>query len=112
LEKVLEAVCALAENEEPKATPQLPVLIDVLNKPESGLERCRETLQSLKSNLESSRGQSRVSRLIWPLHEGDVRKALDYFANFQRLLESAMHIDHAYVRFLNFKMMLNVLTDA
>ena len=97
LEKVLDAVYKLAVDEEDKPTSHLPKLTDVLNDPQSGLERCRKTLQSLKTKLDPPPRRFDIRRLIWPLKEGDMNKDLEYLGKFQRNLEGAILIDQTYV---------------
>lgn len=97
LQKVLEEVSELVEDEEAKTTSRLPAMVQVLQD-SNGLSRCRVELETLKSKLEPKRGLSdRVKGLVWPLQESDVEKTLEHLRRFQDLLVSAMNVDQTCV---------------
>jgi hypothetical protein len=96
LQKVLDDVRELLEDEEGKASSHLPALIELLKSPD-GLPGCRSELESLKKTLEPKGPRTdRVQALIWPLKEGDVRKTLDHLARFQHLLSLTLNVDQTY----------------
>jgi hypothetical protein len=96
LQKVLDDVRELVEDEEGKASSHLPALIELLKSPD-GLPGCRSELESLKKTLEPKGPRTdRVQALIWPLKEGDVRKTLDHLARFQHLLNLTLNVDQTY----------------
>ena len=68
---MLEAACKLAE----------VGVTDVLDDPESGLDRCRKTL-SVKTKLDPPFERFGFRRLIWSLREGDMKKDLGYLDKF------------------------------
>lgn len=98
LQKVLEDVGELLEDEEAKPNSRLPALIQLLSNSE-GLDHCREELESLKAKLETNGGRrSHVTQaLIWPLKERDFKKTLDRLAQFQQSLTLTMNVDQTYV---------------
>jgi hypothetical protein len=97
LQKVLEDVRALAEEEESKASPRLPALIELFNQSHR-LLRCRAELDTLKATLETrGRRTDRMKALIWPFKEGEVKKTLDNLRQFQQLLSSTLSVDQVYV---------------
>lgn len=99
LKKVLEDVGQLVEDWG-EATPQLSAMVELLNGRE-GFARCRDELETLKAKLEPKSSRLQFAQMLaWPLKEGDVRKTLDYLAQFQRSLGLAMNVDQTYVSFI------------
>lgn len=96
LQKVLEDVCELVQDEEAKAASRLPTLFSLLEKP-GGLPHCRDELESLKAQLEPKVRRSTVTQLlVWPFKEGAIRQTLDNIAQFKELLVSALNVDQTY----------------
>ena len=94
LQKVLEDVQELAEDEERKGTMRLPGLIQ-LEKP-NGIPSCLSELKILQAKFEIKQGRSErtLQALMWPLKQGEVKKTLDYLQEFQQLLSSALNVDN------------------
>ncbi|KAF8483149.1 hypothetical protein JB92DRAFT_2676131, partial [Gautieria morchelliformis] len=86
LQKVLETVRRLVEDDETVAASRLPALNELLL-------RCSGDLQTLNASLERDLGRKgRIQALIWPLKESEVNKTLDKLGKFQDLLTTAMDI--------------------
>jgi hypothetical protein len=97
LQKVLETIRRLVEDDETAASSRLPALNELLL-------HCRGELERLKTALEDDLGRKgRIQALIWPLKESEVHNALEKLGKFQGLLTAAMDVDQAYVTPATFK---------
>ncbi|KAF8508663.1 hypothetical protein JB92DRAFT_3120727 [Gautieria morchelliformis] len=87
LQKVLETIRRLVEDDETAASSRLPALNELLL-------RCGGELESLNMTLERDLGRrGRMQALIWPLKESEVHKALDKLGKLQDLLTTSMDVD-------------------
>ncbi|KAF8527082.1 hypothetical protein JB92DRAFT_1002439 [Gautieria morchelliformis] len=87
LQKALENVRRLVEDDETAASSRLPALNEQLL-------RCGAELQSLNTKLESDlRRKGRMQAFKWPLKESEVHKTLDKLGELQELLTTAMDVD-------------------
>ncbi|KAF8465176.1 hypothetical protein JB92DRAFT_3136058 [Gautieria morchelliformis] len=87
LQKVLETVRRLVEDDETAASSRLPALNELLL-------RCGGELGSLNTTLERDLGRKgRMQALIWPLNESEVHQTLDKLGKLQDLLTTSMDID-------------------
>ncbi|KAF8490583.1 hypothetical protein JB92DRAFT_1305039 [Gautieria morchelliformis] len=87
LQKVLDSIRRLVEEDETAASSRLPALNEQLL-------RCRDELQSLNTALAKGLGgKGRMQALIWPLKESEVHKALGKLGKLQDLLTTAMDVD-------------------
>ncbi|KAF8490580.1 hypothetical protein JB92DRAFT_3008675 [Gautieria morchelliformis] len=87
LQKVLDSIRRLVEEDETAASSRLPSLNEQLL-------RCRDELQSLNTVLAKGLGgKGRMQALIWPLKESEVHKTLDKLGKLQDLLTTAMDVD-------------------
>ena len=98
LQKVLEDVQELVEDEQSKGTGRLPGLIEL--EKSNGLLRCLSELKGLQAKFETKQGRAdrTVQALMWPLKQGEVRKTLDYLGESQKVLSSALNVDNTYGR--------------
>jgi hypothetical protein len=97
LQKVLETIRRLVEDDETAASSQLPALNELLID-------CGDELKHLNTALENDlRRTGRMQALIWPLKESEVHKALEKLGKLQGLLTVAMDVDQAYVTSATFK---------
>ncbi|KAH0559449.1 hypothetical protein GP486_004039 [Trichoglossum hirsutum] len=82
LRNVLESLARLEENADTRESFHLQTL-QLLNKPDGPLTRCRAELETLEEKLTVTSGWKAIGKaLYWPLKEDDVRKTLE---NIQRL---------------------------
>jgi hypothetical protein len=106
LQKILETIRRLAEDDEAAAAARFPTLNELL------LLCCGE-VESLNAALRRNLGhKGRMQALIWPLREGEVNKALGELGTLQDLLSKAMGVDQTYVTFAVFDIVLIFLADA
>lgn len=95
--KRLDDVYRLMGNEEARANPQLPGLIELLTKPD-GLPQYHAELETLKTQLETNGELSeRMNRWIWPLGEGDVKRTLDLLGRLKHSLDMMLSMDQSCV---------------
>lgn len=95
LQDVLEQLLKLAETASINASAHLPAL-ELLNKPDGPLIKCRAKLLALKAKLEPQEGWRAVKKaLTWPLRETEVTKALDNINRFKATLTLALTADQA-----------------
>ena len=97
LQKVLETIRRLVEDDETAASSRLPALNELLL-------HCGDELKRLNTALENDLGRKgRMQALIWPLKESEVHKALEKLGKLQGLLTAAMDVDEAHVAPATFK---------
>ncbi|KAF8532006.1 hypothetical protein JB92DRAFT_2781150, partial [Gautieria morchelliformis] len=87
LQKVLETIRGLVEDDEAAASARLPALNELLL-------RCRGELASLNTTLGRDLGRKgRMQALVWPLKESEVHKTLAKLGKLQDLLTTTMDVD-------------------
>jgi hypothetical protein len=97
LQKLLETIRQLVEDDETAASSRLPALNELLL-------HCSEELKRLNTAVENDLGhKGRTQALIWPLKESGVHKSLEKLGKLQGLLTAAMDVDQAYVAPETFK---------
>jgi hypothetical protein len=93
LRDVLEQLANAAEAEIAADSSRLTAL-ELLNKPDGLLVKCRTELAALEAKLKPTTGWKAARRsLIWPLKEVDVRKSLDNIRNLKAHLHLALTAD-------------------
>ena len=110
LQKVLEDVQELVEDEQSKGTSRLPGLIEL--EKANGLPSCLSELKGLQAKLETKQGRAdrTVQALMWPLKQGEVKKTLDYLGEFQKLLSSVLNIDNTYAYLFILRLHLDIIS--
>lgn len=95
LKDVLEALLKLVENSNHETTARLSTF-ELLVKEDGPLVACKTELERLQRELEPEKGWRKVrARLIWPLKEGEVRKALGGLERLKGTMQLALSADQA-----------------
>ena len=102
LKDVLESLLHLIENSHPKSGDEsmeekLPT-VERLAQKGGTLENCKSELERLRRQLEPQSGWRKVRRsLVWPLKEGEMRKALEGLERGKSAMLLAISADQAWV---------------
>lgn len=97
LRSVLERLVKLAETEDASGSPRLSTS-GLLIGPDGILEKCKAELTVLNARLQPSTGWKAVGNsLIWPLKEGEMKKALDDLEKMKATLQLALTADQTYI---------------
>ena len=95
LKDVLDALLRLVENSE-SSDPSRLSTFELLLKPDGPLSTCKTELERLKEKLEPETGWRAVRQsLVWPLKEGDMRKALSNLERLKSTMQLALSADQA-----------------
>jgi hypothetical protein len=95
LKDVLDALLRLVENSE-SSDPSRLSTFELLAKPDGPLLSCKTELERLKAKLEPEKGWRAVRQsLVWPLKEGEMRKALSSLERLRSTMQLALSADQA-----------------
>ena len=95
LKDVLDALLQLVEKSEMSDPAQLATF-ELLAKPDGPLLSSQTELERLKKKLEPESGWRAVKRsLVWPLQEGEMRKALESLERLKSTMQLALSADQA-----------------
>ena len=95
LKDVLDALLRLVENSE-SSDPSRLSTFELLAKSDGPLLTCKTELERLKEKLEPEKGWRAVRQtLVWPLKEGEMRKALSSLERLKSTMQLALSADQA-----------------
>jgi hypothetical protein len=93
LKDVLESLLALIENSKADGSSKLAT-VELLAKDGGTLESCQQELLRLKRKLEPEAGWRKIKKsLVWPLKEGEVKKALEGLERSKSMMLLALSAD-------------------
>lgn len=95
LKDVLDALLRLVEKSEAGDASDLSTF-ELLARPGGPLLSCQTELERLKTKLEPEKGWRKVRQsLVWPLKEGEMKKALGSLERLKSTMSLALSTDHA-----------------
>ncbi|TVY84720.1 putative ankyrin repeat protein [Lachnellula suecica] len=98
LRDVLEALLKLVERFEFSTSPARLATFELLVKPDGPLLTCQRELERLKKQLDPGVGWRAVRKaLVWPLKEGEMKKALGALERLKSTMQLALSADQAVV---------------
>jgi hypothetical protein len=96
LKDVLDALLRLVEKSEASDDTSRLATFELLAKPDGPLLTCQSELERLKAKLEPETGWRALKRsLVWPLQEGELRKALGALERLKGTMQLALSADQA-----------------
>lgn len=96
LKDVLDALLRLAEKSGASDDTARLATFELLAKPDGPLLNCQSELERLQAKLEPESGWRAVKRsLVWPLKEGELRKALGALERLKGTMQLALSADQA-----------------
>ena len=97
LKDVLDALLRLVEKSE-SSNPASLSTFELLAKPDGPLLTCQSELERLKAELEPETGWRAVRQsLVWPLKEGEMRKALGSLERLKSTMQLTLSAEQASV---------------
>jgi hypothetical protein len=92
LKDVLEALLRLIETTQPGELST----IKLLAKDGGTLQSCQQELERLRGKLEPEKGWRKLrSTLVWPLKEGEMRRAMELLERWKSTMQLALSADQA-----------------